>query len=41
MGMNASIFSIDTVCSRTISVSYTARPFFVIVAIYSMIMIAR
>lgn len=40
MGMITSIFGIDTICSRTIGVSYTVRSFFVIVAIYSMIMIS-
>ena len=40
MGMITSIFGIDAICSRTIGVSYTVRSFFVIVAIYSMFMIA-
>ena len=40
MGMSTSIFGIDAICSRTIGVSYTVRSFFVIVAIYSMFMIA-
>ncbi len=40
MGMITSIFGIDTIGSRTIGVSYTVRSFFVIVAIYSMIMIS-